>query len=100
MSRKKSSNTSHVYQRAKERLNCDKSNAKLMIHNANIKGKTAHQLPDGTLKNYVLSKGTSKRIKVYKDKIFVFSKNSTRCITVYPIPKEILESEENNDDVR
>ena len=47
-------------------------------------------LPDGELRSFLKSRqvGQYRRIKYYAGYIFVFASTSTRCITVYPYPKE------------
>ena len=53
-------------------------------------GKMYGNLSDGELRSFLKARqvGQSRRIKYYAGYIFVFASTSTRCITVYPYPKE------------
>lgn len=96
MSIKKSNNHPHALSRCKERFGLNKTNAKSMIRNAYIYGVAVNNLPEGKLKEYLKKRENNKRIKVYKNKVFIFSKNSTGCITVYAVPDELLQEEEED----
>lgn len=98
MSRQKARNKAHSYKRAYERLGLTESNAKRMMHNALKHGKAVNKLPDGPIKEYLIPKQAFKRVKVYNNKVFVFSKNSTSCITVYELDKELLEAQRKYDE--
>ena len=90
MSRKKVKNTIHSYDRARERFGLSRSTTTLMIKNALLHGISPDKLEDYELREMLLHKQACnhKRIKIYKNKVFVFCKTSTRCITVYPLEKE------------
>lgn len=90
MSMNKKRNTKHSYDRSKERFGLSKSTTKLMIKNAYLFGASPNDLKDENLKAKLLHKEKSnhKRIKVYKNKIFVFCSTSTKCITIYPVDSE------------
>ena len=96
MSIKKSNNHPHAFNRCKERFGLNKTNAKSMIRNAYLYGVAVSNLPEGKLKEYLKKRENNKRIKVYKNKVFIFSKNSTGCITVYAVPDELLQEEEED----
>ena len=90
MSRVKVTNTDHSYYRAAERCGWGKKKARDMMKAAQRYGKMYGNLPDGELRNFLRSRqvGQYRRIKYYAGYIFVFASTSTRCITVYPYPKE------------
>ena len=93
--RKVRKQTLHSLDRAKERIGvANKKQAEIMIRNAFRKGKSVGEFPDGRLKNYINSKRHHKKVKVYKGKIFIFSNTSNRCITLYPIPEDLMEEYE------
>ena len=86
MSKIKSKNSSHSYLRAIQRCEWDKFTAKRMMKNASRYGKSYQNLEDGELKDFLKRKQdkTNRRVKYYSGYIFVFARNSTKCITVYP----------------
>ena len=90
MSRVKATNTDHSYYRAAERCGWGKKKARDMMKAAQRYGKMYGNLPDGELRSFLKSRqvGQHRRIKYYAGHIFVFASTSTRCITVYPYPKE------------
>lgn len=99
MGKKKFKNnwTNHALERAMERTNWGKreftDNAKL----ASKYGISPHNLPDGPLKESLLKKGDYKRIKVFKNYVFVYCKTSNRLITLYPVDMIYLEDESTID---
>ena len=90
MSRVKVTNTDHSYYRAAERCGWGKKKARNMMKEAQRHGKMYGNLPDSELWSFLMARqvGQSRRIKYYAGYIFVFASTSTRCITVYPYPKE------------
>ena len=96
MSMKKLKNTTHSLVRTRERFGLTTSQAKKLIRNAYLYGISPDKLEDEILKVKYLNKQnrTRKRIKIYENKVFVFCKNSTKCITIYPFDKK---EETNND---
>ena len=67
-----------------ERTELDKGNFKEFYKNALKKGKSPHQLKEGILKNYLLSKiQWNCNVKYYKGYIFVYSRNSKQLYTMY-----------------
>lgn len=97
MSMKRTRNTKHSYDRSSERFGLSKSNTKLMIKNALFYGISPDKLEDEELKNKLLHKQACnrKRIKIYKNKVFVFCKTSTKCITIYPLEKGQTDEKED-----
>jgi protein tyrosine phosphatase (PTP) superfamily phosphohydrolase (DUF442 family) len=97
MSRVKTQNTDHSYIRAAERCGWGKKKAREMMKQASRFGIAAGNISPSPLQEYVAKKqygNPYKRIKLYQGYIFVFCSTSTRCITVYPVPKELLEESE------
>lgn len=88
----KVANTKHSKVRALERTNLDHKGRTKLIKNACRHGKTWEMLKQGSLRNYVFDKQSRsrKKIKYYNGYLFVFQKTSTACITLYPVPKEIM----------
>ena len=86
MSRTKTQNTDHSYDRAAERCGWSKQKATTMMRLAQRYGKCFGNLPEGPLREFLEKKQAkqARRIKYYAGYIFVFSSTSTRCITVYP----------------
>ena len=90
MGRVEVTSTDHCYYRAAERWGREKKKARDMMKAAQKYGKMYGNLPDGELRSFLKSRqvGQCRRIKYYAGYIFVFASTSTRCITVYPYPKE------------
>lgn len=88
----------HAFERASERLGLYKDEATRLLKEAWTAGKQYHELQDGPVKRYLATKGQQKKIKVYKNTVFVFNKTSGTCITMYKLPDYIIkaQNEENN----
>lgn len=97
MSRTKVKNTHHAIVRAHQRTNLSKKQTLNMIKEAQRSGLCEGNLPHGPIRNYLRSKGKRKRIKLYKDYIFVFNKTSTSCITLYRLPDIVKEKQKQFD---
>ena len=97
MSRKRTKNSDHAYERAKQRTGMSKRQAKQMMREAQTAGVAVDNLPPGPIKNYIKKKGTHKRVKVYKNHVFVFSKTSTTCITMYPLADWLIKAQREFD---
>ena len=97
MSRTKIKNSAHSYERAKERTNIPKRRIKQMMKQASISGVAYGNLPNGPIKDYIGTKGNSKRVKVYMNHVFIFAKNSTACITMYPLDQELIDAQKEYD---
>lgn len=97
MSRNKVKNTKHSIIRARERTDLNKKQIKNLIKEAQTAGIAAGNMRDGPIKTYLKSTGNHKRIKIYKDYVFVFNKTSTSCITLYPLKTELKEKQAEYD---
>lgn len=100
MSRVKTKNTLHSYERAAERAGITKNEAKRLfreVSSANI--TSIHSMPSGPLKKYLIRKsGTGKRIKYYKGYVFVLCSTSTRCLTMYKVHDNVLNAQKEYDE--
>lgn len=85
--------TQHGKLRVKERTNTYKRGSTLSrLAYQNGKTKNYYQ---GKFRQYLISKSARKaKIKVYKDNIYIFSKNTKRLITTYSIPQKYLPVEQ------
>lgn len=94
MSRKKLPPTKHFFVRAKQRLGWEPEYAAEQARLASRKGLSWGQVDDLDVSYFLSRKESSKdkRAKLYNGAVFVFSKTSSRCYTVYQLPsKEELE---------
>lgn len=95
MGRKKSKNTFHSYDRAAERAGLSRSEAKRLMKVASGHRQALELLPEGPIKHYLLGKSAGgKRIKYVEGYVFVLSKNSTKCLTMYPIKDEVVKAQQ------
>lgn len=93
MSKRKVKNRQHALDRGKNRLGFNKKQLHQLIKEAHFAGLTYDHLPQGKVRDFIESKNATKQVKLYKGIVFVFNKTSTSCITLYPLPKELLEDE-------
>lgn len=56
------------------------------------KGKSLAEIQNEDLKKYIMSKQNCK-VKIYKDYIFLYSKNTKRLYTMYKLPEKYRENE-------
>lgn len=89
MSRNKTKNSAHAYERAAERLGWSKRKAKEEMAFARQGGLSVGELKPGALRDWLYAKqrGTPRKLKIWKGCVFVFCSTSTRCLTVYPLPE-------------
>ena len=100
MSRVKTQNTDHSYERAAMRCGWSRKKAREMMKLASRYGTAPGNLPEGPIKNFLAARQdfTRRRVKLYQGYVFIFCSTSTRCITVYPLPPELSgESEKKNE---
>lgn len=90
MGRTKTKNCNHAYYRASERCGWSKREADEMMRLASKRGISPYNLHDGKVKDLFVFRQlkTRRRIKIYRGFVFIFASTSTRCYTVYPLPKE------------
>ena len=80
----------HSKIRMKERTDYNHQERKTLFQKALQYGKSANDIKDNKLKNYLMSKPSCK-VKLYKDYVFIYSKNSKRLYTMYKLPEEFEE---------
>ncbi len=80
--------TKHARQRLLERTGVSSSYARL-LKNVSSKGYLARHYT-GSFYSYLSSKNNGQGIKVYKEKIYVFSLKNKRLLTTYPVPAAYL----------
>ena len=83
----------HAYQRAAERFGLHKNEADRLVKEAFTAGKQAHEL-EGPYRNFLKSKGSLKKLKIYKDKVFIFNRTNRSCITMYPLEPELIKEQQ------
>ena len=75
----------HANERMKQRTSYNHKERKKLFRNALLYGKNINDIKGGEFKDYLKSKQNCK-IKVYKDYLFIYSKNSHQLYTMYEIP--------------
>ena len=48
---------------------------------------------NGPYQQFLKFKGNRKKVKIYKDIVFVFTKTSNNCITIYPLPQKVVDKQ-------
>ena len=56
-------------------------------------GKSLQEIEDKNVKSYVASKEKMCKIKLYKDYLFIYSKNSHQLYTMYKLPEGMVGKE-------
>ena len=100
MSRAKASNHKHALERGHARLNLPRKQVERLIKEAQTAGKTYDHLPLGPIRSFIKSRGQHKRVKLYQDIVFVFSKTSTACITLYKLDEELIKKQKEYEEKR
>jgi len=93
MGKARVANTFHGNDRAVERTGLYKCQREKLIKDASRYGKKWQNLEPGPLQTYLRYKGERKRVKYFCGYVFVFQKNSTSLITMYPVPPKVLKNE-------
>lgn len=83
----------HAQQRMRERTNWNHKERRNLFKQALIKGKSPLQIKDERIRNYMIGKKNCK-VKLYKDYIFIYSKNSHQLYTMYKLPSELGDDKE------
>ena len=97
MSRRRVKDSFHSFIRAKERTPLLKREIERLIWEAQRAGKSYMTLKDGPIKDFLESKSKTKRVKLYKNYVFVFARTSTACITMYPLREDLITKQEEYD---
>lgn len=66
-----------------------------MFKQALLNGKSPGELPDSKLKRFLASKQHNCKVKLYKDYVFIYSKNKKRLYTMYELPEAFRKEKEN-----
>lgn len=80
----------HSKIRMKERTDYNHQERKTLFQKALQYGKSANDIIDKKLKNYLMSKPNCK-VKLYKGYVFIYSKVSHQLYTMYKLPDEFKE---------
>lgn len=84
----------HSMMRLTQRANIEKRNQKEFFRAALRKGKSPNNIKDQNLQNFLYAKeSTGCKTKVYKNYIFIHSKNGKTLYTMYEIPKHFGKEE-------
>ena len=68
------------------------SNQIAFFRNALRLGKSAGEMKDGKIKDFLLKKEQCNcKVKLYRGYIFIYSKNGKQLYTMYKLPEELLE---------
>jgi len=84
----------HAKIRMKERTSLNHKERRIIFRLALSKGKSIQDIKDERIKRYMMSKRRyNSQSKLYKNYIFIYSRNSHQLYTIYKLPDEFLESE-------
>ena len=81
----------HSKQRMIERTNFNHDERRKLFQNALRYGKVPHNMKEGPLKQYLMSKQWKCKVKLYKGYVFIYSKNSKILYTMYELPEKFRE---------
>lgn len=82
--------THHSRLRLSERANICKQNHRQFFRLALDKGKSAAELKDGLLKDYLLKLENNKcKAKIYNGFVFIYGRNNKKLFTIYNVPEEL-----------
>lgn len=82
----------HAKQRMRERSTFYKD-CRAVFRNALDKGKNIQDIKDKKVRNFVKCKQKRCMIKLYKDYLYIYSKNNKQLYTVYKLPEELQNRE-------
>ena len=84
----------HSKMRMRERVNLRYKNKHSFFRQALSKGKSINDIEDMRIRTFFLSKQSYRcRVKLYKDYVFIYSKNSKQLYTMYKLPNYLLNEE-------
>ncbi len=81
----------HARMRMIERTNLNHKERRTLFREALDNGKSIQDVKDNKIKGFLISKKNNCNIKLYKDYVFIYSKNSKQLYTLYRLPSELLE---------
>lgn len=76
--------------RMRERTKLNRKERKKLFREALDKGKDIYKIKDNSIKEFLISKENNCKIKLYKDYVFIYSKNNKQLYTMYKLPDELL----------
>ena len=79
--------------RMRERTGLNHKNRIGMFRRALDKGKKIQNIKDEKVRNFVKSKQKRCMIKLYKDYLYIYSKNNKQLYTMYKLPEELQNRE-------
>lgn len=86
----------HSKLRIRERTTFNHKERRQLFKNALQNGKSINDIEDKRVRNFVNSKQQyNSKIKLYKDYVFIYSKNSHQLYTMYELPEELKGVETN-----
>ena len=86
--------TKHSKVRMKERTNLNHRERRQLFKNALEHGKSPYNIKNEKIKKYMLARQNNCKIKLYKDYLFIYSKNTKILYTMYKLPEELLEGDD------
>ena len=86
----------HSKLRIRERTTFNHKERRQLFKNALQNGKSSNDIKDKRVRNFINSKQQyNSKIKLYKDYVFIYSKNSHQLYTMYELPEELKGVETN-----
>lgn len=85
--------TLHSKVRIRERTNLNHKERNNLFRLALMKGKSIAEIKNEKIKQFLMSKKNCK-VKLYKDYVFIYSKNSHRLYTMYKLPEKLREEKD------
>lgn len=86
----------HSKLRIRERTTFNHKERRQLFKNALQNGKSINDIKDKRVRNFINSKQQyNSKIKLYKDYVFIYSKNSHQLYTMYELPEELKGVETN-----
>ena len=84
----------HSKIRMRERTEFNHNERKMLFRNALSNGKSAGQIKDINIRNFLYSKEKRCKAKLYKNYVFIYSKNGKQLYTMYKLPDKYLKGSE------
>ena len=86
----------HSKLRIRERTTFNHKERRQLFKNALQNGKSINDIKDKRVRNFINSKQQyNSKIKLYKDYLFIYSKNKHQLYTMYELPEELKGVETN-----
>lgn len=85
--------SSHGKIRMRERTEYNHKERRMLFKRALEEGKSLQEIEDKEVKAFVNSKQGKCKIKLYRDYLFIYSKNSHQLYTMYRLPDKLVGKE-------